>query len=334
MTQNQSRDAARFNFIQGSGWGEGEIIALKGDASFRRYFRLRKANGQSVMLMDAPPPHNDSAPFVTVARGLTAAGLSAPRVLVAAIEAGFLLLEDLGDLTYSRALAQGYSEAELYRAATQSCLAIQTRNLLDLKTLPDYDWELYRREIRLFTDWYLPSQGVTLDESSQSEYEQIWRELLRPILAAPRVLVLRDFHVDNLMVLPRDGVAGVGLLDFQDAVAGHRLYDLVSLLDDARRVVTVSVVQSEAEYFRQQLGQEPAEFERDFALLSLQRNFKILGIFVRLAVRDGKPHYLEFIPHLWRLVGNRIDHPAAADLKNWLARHCPPQPATTNQVTP
>lgn len=276
------------------------------------------------MLMDAPPPHNDTQPFVTVARGLKTAGLSAPQVLVARIDEGFLLLEDLGDLTYSRALRDGQSEARLYRAATQSCLAIQTRKPLDLAALPDYDWELYLREVRLFTDWYLPAHGVSLGDSAVSEYEAIWRSLLQPILAAPRVLVLRDFHVDNLMVLPQGGVAGVGLLDFQDAVGGHRLYDLVSLLDDARRVVSPAVVRGEADYFCQQLGQEPADFERDFAILSLQRNFKILGIFVRLAVRDGKSHYLEFIPHLWQLVACRIDHPSASGFKAWLDRHCPP----------
>ena len=325
MSQNDPRLSARLEFIAEAGWEGAEIIPLKGDASFRRYFRLRRQNGDSVMLMDAPPPHNDVEPFAKVGRGLLAAGLSAPKILHESIELGFLLLEDLGDQTYSRALAQGHSESELYHAATESCLAIQRSNRLPLTALPDYDFDLYYREAGLFTDWYLPAHGVKLDGQSLADYREIWLEILTPILAAPRVLVLRDFHVDNLMSLPRKGVAGVGLLDFQDAVAGHCLYDLVSLLDDARRVVSPSVVNQEAEYFRQQTNYLKPDFDRDFQIISLQRNIKILGIFVRLGIRDGKTNYLEFIPHLWQLVESRIDHPTLSELKLWLQTHCPPE---------
>ena len=323
MTLIDPRFDARSRFIHRCGLADSAVTALKGDASFRRYFRLKPDRGASLILMDDPPPHNQTAAFATLARGLRAAGFSAPTLIAEDESQGFLLLEDLGLQTYSQALAAGANEAELYEAATGVTLALHRCRTIDLASLPDYDFALYDQELELFPRWYLPALGLRPSQAAVADYQSRWRLVLAPILAAPRVLVLRDFHVDNLMVLNREGVSGVGLLDFQDAAAGHPAYDLVSLLDDARRQVAQAVVSRASARFRHETGQGEAEFTRDFAILSLQRNLKILGIFVRLAVRDRKPGYLDFIPHLWSLVAARQDHPELASVKGWLAEHCP-----------
>ncbi|MCX8500173.1 MAG: phosphotransferase [Alphaproteobacteria bacterium] len=323
MTLIDPRFDARNEFIHRCGLTGSAVTALKGDASFRRYFRLLPDGGTSLILMDDPPPHNQTAAFAILARGLRAAGFSAPNIVAEDVSQGFLLLEDLGLQTYSQALAAGADETALYEAATGVTLALHRCRTVDLASLPAYDFALYCQELELFPGWYLPALGSRPSPAALADYQSRWRAVLAPILAARRVLVLRDFHVDNLMVLNREGVAGVGLLDFQDAAAGHPVYDLVSLLDDARRQVAPAVVSQSSARFRTETGQSAADFDRDFAILSLQRNLKILGIFVRLAVRDRKPGYLDFIPHLWSLVSARQDHPELASVKGWLAEHCP-----------
>jgi aminoglycoside/choline kinase family phosphotransferase len=314
-------------FLADCGWGGVDPEPLAGDASFRSYYRVRE-NGRRAVVMDAPPPQEDVAPFVAVAALLRDLGFSAPEILAEDRRQGFLLLEDFGDDTYTRLIARGADERELYALAVDTVAALQCavarRGAPDL---PPYDEARLLAEAVLLVDWYVPAVlGTPLPAATRDEYLALWRRIL-PQAALPRpTLVLRDYHVDNLMRLPdRPGVRGCGLLDFQDAVRGPPSYDLVSLLEDARRDVPAGLRQEMTErYLAAFPALDRALFARSAAILAAQRNCKILGIFMRLWRRDGKPHYLAHIPRLWRLLAEDLSHPALAPLARWLGRHLPP----------
>ena len=313
-------------FLAAAGWGEARLSPLAGDASFRRYVRLDGAGGRA-MLMDAPPPQEDVRPFLAVARLLHSMTLSAPRILAEDPAVGLLLLEDFGDGTFTRLLAAGAAEAPLYALAVDVLIAINRRfGGAAAAFLPPYDEARLLAEAALLVDWYLPAiTGAPVDPTLRQGYLDLWRELLPAACAVPQTLVLRDYHVDNLMRLDdRQGLAVCGLLDFQDAVLGPMSYDLVSLLEDARRDVPASLAAAMRERF---LAGFPAldrtAFDRSYALLGAQRNCKIIGIFTRLHRRDGKPVYLRHIPRVWRWLEQDLRHPALAPLAVWLDRHIP-----------
>src|SRR6516162_7382167 len=222
------RHEAMAAFVDTTMWRGIPAVPLAGDASFRRYYRLA-GNGGSAVLMDAPPPQEDIGPFVAVAGLLRELGLSAPEVLAQDRDEGFLLLEDFGDDTYTRLLARGADEPALYGLAVDTLVALQRAvELRGEVELPLYDMERLLGEAALLVDWYRPLVG-----GLREEYLALWRAVLPNAIVAPPTLVLRDYHVDNLMLLPdRPGVRGCGLLDFQDAVTGPPSYDLVSLLED------------------------------------------------------------------------------------------------------
>jgi hypothetical protein len=278
--------------------------------------------------MDAPPLEEDVEPYVVVAAILRRLGLSAPEVMAQDRARGFLLIEDFGDDTYTRLLRAGADETALYKLAIDLLAAMQNQVAATcIPNLPPYDEERLLAEAVLLVDWYVPAVlGRVTAPVLREDYLALWRallptaqELLRP------TLVLRDFHIDNLMLLPeRPGVRACGLLDFQDAVLGSPAYDLVSLLEDARRDVPVSVRCAMTERY---LSAFPTfnhdDFQRAAAIFAVQRNCKILGIFTRLWKRDGKPNYLCHIPRLWRLLERDLCHPALSDIARWLDRHLP-----------
>lgn len=312
-------------FLAGTDWARAARHPLSGDASFRRYERLT-GGPHPAMLMDAPPPMEDVRPYVTVARHLVGMGFSAPEIFAADEEAGLLVIEDLGDATYTRELARGADEAALYALAVDLLIALHGRADAANVALPTYDLARYLEEARLLTDWYLPAvRGRATPDDEVAAYEAIWRELLPLAEAVPRTLVLRDYHVDNLMWLDgRVGVARCGLLDFQDALIGPVAYDLVSLLEDARRDVAPALRRAMwSRYCVAFPDADPAALKAAGAVLSAQRNCKIIGIFTRLLVRDGKPVYLQHIPRVWRLLEDDARHPALAPLKDWLDRVVP-----------
>lgn len=317
-------------FLAAAGWAEAARDPLPGDASFRRYIRLRRETSlgaKSAMVMDAPPPREDVRPFLAVARHLSAMGFSAPRILSENTAEGFLLLEDMGDATYTRELAAGADEAALYRLATDLLIALHRRPDAIATELPPYDDERLLAEAALLVDWYiLAVTGRALADAARDEYLGLWRNAFPVARSVPDTLVLRDYHVDNLMVLPgRAGIAACGLLDFQDAVIGPAAYDLVSLLEDARRDLAPGLAEAMmARYLAAFPALDPAGLRAAYAVLGAQRNAKILGIFTRLCRRDGKPHYLRHIPRVWRLLEGDLHHPALADLESWFARHLPP----------
>jgi aminoglycoside/choline kinase family phosphotransferase len=331
MTERARRIA---DFLAGAGWGAALREPLAGDASFRRYIRLRAENA-TAMLMDAPPPREDVRPFLAVARLLLDLGLSAPRILAEDVEAGLLLLEDFGDGTFTRLFAGGHAEAPLYVLAVDALVALQQRfDPAAATVLPRYDDARFLAEAALLVDWYLPAvSGRPTDPALRQDYLDLWAELLPLARNVPETLVLRDYHVDNLMRLDgRSGVAACGLLDFQDAVVGPASYDLVSLLEDARRDVPAPLAGAmRTRYFQAFPTLDRAAFDASYAVLGAQRNCKIVGIFTRLCVRDGKPTYLVHIPRVWRLIAEDLRHPALQPLARWLDRHIP---AADRQVPP
>src|SRR5215469_1271170 len=237
------------DFLAESGCDGLEPVPLAGDASFRRYYRVR-GNGRRAVLMDAPSPQEDVVPFITVSRFLRRLGFSAPEVYAEDRTRGFLLLEDLGDDTYTRLLDRGVDEPALYTLAVDTLIALQRAvGAAGPPELPPYDTTRLLAEAALLADWYQPAiSGIPLEPGLREEYLALWRAVLPLAVVSPPTLVLRDYHVDNLMLLAgRPGVQGCGLLDFQDAVSGPSSYDLVSLLEDARRDIPAALQQEMTE---------------------------------------------------------------------------------------
>lgn len=319
------RDTLRTAFLTRAGWGDARRVVLAGDASFRRYDRLTAADGAKAVLMDAPPPQEDVRPFIRIARHLAALGYSAPRLLAEDVESGFLLLEDLGDATYTRALAEDGDEESLYGLAVDVLADLHGRADAIPAGLPAYDDDRLLTEAGLLTEWYWPAvTGQPCPEELKRQWRDLWHAVLPVARAMPDTLVLRDFHVDNLMRLDRPGLAGCGLLDFQDAVAGPLTYDLLSLLEDARRDIDPGLVERMvARYLRARPGLDPDAFAASWAVLAAQRHAKVIGIFTRLSRRDGKPAYLVHLPRVWRLLERALRHPALADIARWLDHHLP-----------
>ncbi|HST35413.1 MAG TPA: phosphotransferase [Allosphingosinicella sp.] len=307
-------------FLAAHGWAECEILPLAGDASFRRYFRIVDGDRRAV-LMDAPPPQEDPRPFVAVAEWLTGAGLSAPAILGRDLERGMLLLDDFGDDRLREALdAAPERESELYTLATDLLVHLHARP--PMEGLRSHGLDQWLDELKLFTDWYCPAFELAIDAEA---YQAVWREALAPVAAdglAP-VMVLRDYHAENIMLIgDREGIGHFGLLDFQDAVAGHPAYDLASVLEDARRDVSPPVERAMIDRYVKATGQGP-EFERAYWALSAQRNTRILGVFTRLWKRDGKPHYKRFQPRMWGLLERDLRHPALAGVRAWFDANVP-----------
>ena len=308
-------------FLAAHGWPDAEIRPLAGDASFRRYFRIHGADGATAVLMDAPPAHEDVGPFLKVAGHLLDRGFSPPRPLAIDREKGLLLLEDFGDDRVGPLLQRDPGrEREIYEVAVDILARIAAQPAPP--DLMPYDDEAMRREVALLTDWYVPAVGLRVDEEGYFRaWSDVWGDILRIVESNP-VLVLRDYHADNLMVLPDR--EKLGLLDFQDALAGHPAYDLVSLLQDARRDVPPPLEEAMlARYVEAANVATPDLFRAHYEILGAQRNSKILGIFTRLWKRDGKPHYLPLQPRVWAYLERNLAHPALAPVRIWFDANIP-----------
>jgi aminoglycoside/choline kinase family phosphotransferase len=321
-------------FLSGAGWGAADRQPLTGDASFRRYERLARG-GDTAVLMDAPPPEN-VRPFLAMARLLGGAGFAVPEILAADEAAGLLLLEDLGDDTYTRLLARGESETHLYELATDLVIELQRRLPADrLAALPLFDEPRALEGVNRFIDWYWPAvQGSPAPAAVAEDFFAAWREVLPLWDRVPASLVHYDYHVDNLIMLKgRSGLAAVGLLDFQDAVRGPCCFDLVSLIDDARRDVSPELgVRLIERYLAAFPALDRDGFAAAYALSGAQRDTRILGNFARLLKRDGKPGYLAFVPRVWRQLEPQLRHPALAPVADWFTRHMPPSRRRTPEA--
>lgn len=300
MTQNNNYSID--DFLQLNGLKGAVRKALAGDASNRRYERIITSD-RSYMLMIAPPGKEDVRPFVKVDRILRQNNLHAPEIYAEDAENGYLLLEDMGDDLFSRVLINNNNELELYKLAIEVL-----EKLPNNADLPFYSTEKLLEESALFIDWFATN-------ASRDEFLGIVANILSKLDNSQPKLVLRDYHADNLMWLPQyEGLQRVGLLDFQDAVIGHAAYDLVSLLEDARRDVTEATKQ-------ELLKNKSADFMRDYFILGAQRNLKIIGIFNRLKKRDNKDAYLKFLPRVWAHFKGDLQHPVMAELKAWINKN-------------
>ncbi len=312
-------------FLTRSGWGGAHIVPLAGDASFRRYFRVADGNRNAV-LMDAPPPHEDPRPFITVAEYLTGIGLSAPKILARDLEQGLLLIEDFGSDRMREAVDGNIaSETHIYTGVVDVLIDLHKHAPPPLK---QQNVDAFLDEVGLFPEWYCPTVGIDVDVDG---FREAWHKVLSPIMAEMDVpvTVLRDYHAENIMLIEGgSGLGRFGLLDFQDALSGHPAYDLVSMLEDARRDVSPRVEREMLSYYIKKTGRDE-RFEAAYWVLGAQRNTRILGLFPRLWKRDSKPHYTAFQPRMWGLLERNLQHPALAPMRSWFDSNVPIEKRTT-----
>jgi N-acetylmuramate 1-kinase len=346
-------------FLTEAGFGEAMRRRMAGDASIRSYARLIRDDGAFILMNsprrpDGPAIYDgksysaavhlaeDVKPFVAIAEGLRARGLSAPQIHHADLEAGWLITEDFG----STGFIEGDPPQPIpdrYEAATDMLVALHREPMPEILPLephvsypiPIFDTDALLVEIGLMLEWYLPDRGAPPSDDLRAEFVAIWRDLLQKPAAAAKTWVLRDFHSPNLIWLgERDSIARVGIIDFQDAVLGPAAYDLVSLLQDARIDVPEAL---ELTLFSRYITArreadasfDPAEFAALYAIMSAQRNTRLLGTFARLNRRDGKPQYLRHQPRIWTYLNRSLAHPALAPVRAWYEAHVP-APATVN----
>ena len=302
------------DFLATHGWAGAQVTPVAGDASFRRYFRIDCAARGKAILMDAPPPHEDPRPFIHIAQYLNGYQFRAPEIFGTDLTRGFVLLEDFGDRRMREHLdAHPEDEVAVYRAAIDAIVRLSATP--PVQTQP-YDMATYMREVQLLSEWYMPAMGLDFDSGA---FDRMWAQALAPLSDYQKVTVLRDYHAENIMLLD-DGQQG--MIDFQDALVGHPAYDLVSLLQDARRDVSPDL-EAEMRGYYQETAQPDADFDAHYALLGAQRNTKIIGIFTRLWKRDGKERYLSFLPRMWGLLERDLAHPDLAPVKHWFDTHIP-----------
>lgn len=350
------RAGLRRDFLARAGWAKAAATKLTGDASTRSYERLRLGE-RGAILMNAPPaaegapcPPEASAEerrrlgynamarlagpdlnaFVAIAETARAAGLSAPRIIADEPVTGFALIEDLGDDLYARAIPKGAIEGDLYEAAIDALLALREASPAPPRRagyrMLDYDATALDAEAMLVPEWYWPHlKREPADDAVKAAYRDAWTPALGR-LSPPSLIVLRDYHAENLLWLPaREGMRRAGIIDFQDGLFGNPAYDLVSLLEDARRDVSAALAAAMiARYIDGAKRHGPFDedaFRRDYAILGAQRNAKILGVFARLINRDRKPRYADFFPRVEAHFRNNLRHPELAAVARFFRAH-------------
>ncbi len=327
------RNTAINRFLAANDWKPEDRSILADDASFRSYERLNNGTRQAV-LMNAPPPHEDTRPFIRVAAHLRKLGLSAPEIYAADTDLGFLLLEDFGDATYTQVLrTDPKREWPLYERAVDVLIHMHklAPEPLNPKGHDRYTTAFYQTEVEILLDWYLPQIAASpLPPEAIVSYHALWQELFEFTQTLPPVLVLRDYHVDNLVWLAnKAGINCCGILDFQGALIGSQAYDLMSLLEDARRDVSPELTDHlRRRYFAafDKLavpGHHRDAFEAAFAVVGAGRHAKVIGLFTRLSRRDGKSDYLPHIARVWRLLERSLSHPMLSSLADWFNTYIP-----------
>ncbi len=312
-------------FLAAHGFAAAAIEALPGDAGFRRYFRLHRGP-RPALLLAAPPDREDLGPFLRMAGILREGGLSVPAILAADPAHGLALIEDFGERLYAGVLTEANAEA-LYDAATDALATLQA--LPPPADLPPWDKAaMAGAAAATFLDWWWPASfGAPASPALRDEFMAALASLLAPLAMAPACLVHRDYFAGNLFWLAeREGVKKVGVIDFQDAARGHPAYDLVSLVEDARRDLPAGIAEREIRRF---LGArpdlDPGAFRAACVALAAVRHLRVAGLWVRLALRDGKPGYLVHGPRTWARLAAALARPEAAPLAAFFARHVPPE---------
>jgi len=311
-------DSAR-EFLNASAWSNATCEPLTGDASARKYFRLQK-NKQSAVLMDASSVLEAVAPFIQISQHLHQLGFSVPAILARDDKNGILLLEDFGDATFTRLLDNPCEPERLYALATDVLIALHQHPQAIPKGLRAYHPEKMLEDIGLFLEWRTP----TIARAGKDEFRTVWRDVLHLAHLVPASLLLRDYHVANLMLLPgREGVRQAGLLDFQDAYQGPVTYDMVSLLEDARRDVPDELRKKMvARYLARFPSLDRKAFESSLAILAALRHTRVLAIFEKLSRHEGKHDYKKLhSPRVERLLQRALRHPMLAGVKRWMERY-------------
>lgn len=354
------REQQRLDFLSAAGLADAARDPLPGDASTRRYERLTTADGRTVMLMDQAPAAEsrpcdpDWSPdqrhvhgwnavarlsagrieaFAAVAAHLKSLGLSAPEVIALDAPAGLAVLEDFGDALFARVIEDGSDEAPLYMAAVEALAVIHDAPTPEVLTGPGGDWPLLTYDetalqggADLFVEW-LPKlkPELAFDADAIAEWRAAWAPVVERGAVGATVMAHRDYHAENLIWLPdRPGPARVGLIDFQDAVRAHPSWDLHSLLQDARRDVSPELERAALNrYFALRPSVDRDAFMRDYAGLAALNEARILGIFARLIVRDGKPRYVAFMPRMWAHLKRNLEQAGLEPVADWFARHVP-----------
>ena len=313
-------------FLRHHGWNDAKTEKITSDASNREYTRLSKKQNTSI-LMDSDPTTNESIEnFIYFTKQLRKQKFSAPKIYGQDICNGFLLLEDLGSDSFANILkSKPHLENQIYQEAINQLIEIRKNKIPRLTR--KYDLKILLQEAVLFSEWYLSP----LRASYESSYLlKILRVTLQETLKQDTTLVLRDYHAENLMWLPdRRNNRRVGLLDYQDALAGNPAYDIASLLKDARREVPKKLQEELIKYFLKKTNLDHAVFSRDYSILSAQRNLKIIGIFSRLSIRDNKSSYLDLIPRVWKNLQDDLKHPSLNELSEFIKINSP-QPTLEN----
>ena len=306
------------------------LKALPGDASFRRYYRVMGHDTPLMLMEDSPdrppvPPYVMVEPFQEIDRHLRRLGLNAPRIYAADLDQGLLLLDDFGENTYTRLLNAGENPKPLYELAVDVLIHLHNHPDRCDVDVPDYNVQQYINETLSFLDWYLPVvTGRTITNEAREEWIEAWQKILTHLPQDQKTLVLRDYHVDNMMLIfGETGLNKCGLLDFQDALIGPYAYDLMSLLEDARRDMDENLYDYLLydKYLPAIKGLDKQQFLKSFYILAAQRHAKVLGIFVRLFKRDDKPRYLSFLPHVHQLFTRALQHNELQPLNDWFAKH-------------
>lgn len=314
------RNAIRDQFIKSHNIACNKLEAISGDASFRSYTRIY-CGSKSYILMDAPPEHERTENFIYLSEFLIKNGFSAPKIYAHDTDNGFLLLEDFGDINLDVYIKRHLDqEHDAYHKAVELLNKLHT--IAPPTDIALYSNDILLNEAELFNEWYLPLIGQT----KSHKYSILWNEYIKNLSRELEpVVCLRDYHAENIMWLDeREGVNKIGLLDFQDALIGSPAYDLVSLLEDARRDVSEDIYHAMIGFYSSShKGLNEHELLNDLALLGAQRNLKIIGIFSRLWLRDKKPQYLKYIPRVWKYLERDIKHPMMADLVKLLDQLAP-----------
>ncbi len=328
------RRMRREAFLESLGWRHVTPQPMQADASFRRYYRLQGADRPLLLMEDPPdrppvPPLVMVEPFTRIAGHLRELGLRAPEVHFKDMPNGLLVIDDFGDDTYTRLFDKGADPKPLYELAVDVLVHLHKHPQRGAIELPKYDDKHLVDEAMLLLDWYYPAlSGKKPTEEMKQSFAAVWKDLFKKFPQDQETLVLRDYHVDNLMLLPdAEGLQSCGLLDFQDAVIGQFSYDLMSLLEDARRDVPQGLQLHLYSRYMKGMGAggdqglDLPAFNYSYRVLAAQRHAKVLGIFVRLSVRDGKDRYLTFVPHVHKLFINSLDSPVLEPLRHWFEKH-------------
>ena len=349
-----TRSEALARLLRETGFADAERAPLAGDASTRRYERLMLSDRRAI-LMDAPPS-SESAPcppgatpaerrtmgwnatsrlaasrveaFAAVAAHLNKLGLAAPEIYALDLDAGYAIIEDLGDALYARIIGEpGVDEAALYEEAARVLAHVHSQPVPSrFEGMPGVSWPLLDYDALalevnadLFVEWLPRAADVRIDDAARAQWEKVRDGLIVRALGFPRALTVRDYHAENLLWLPeREGLRRVGLLDFQDAVRGWRAWDFSMLLHDARRDVSPAAAEAAIRTYLDATGASEAEFRRELAVLGAINTMRILGIFSRLTGRDGKVRYMTFMPRVWGHLARTLEHPALEDARTFV----------------